>query len=344
MFRPVPKISCSLLAARERNYDLPALVRELPQLGIEMIHFDISDQPKTLTVAELTELQPQTTLPFDVHLSASEPLRFTSKIRLAERDFFSLHVESGLDVDQLGELKSRLGCHFGLALNTKSSVDKLYDHASILDFTLFMAATAGVSGGDFDDGVVDKIRAFRTQLPDVPVHVDGGVNGASAALLRDVGVEVMISGSYIFKSRDAIRQVTRLLGRNLHLRVGDIMRSRDLNPGIPPGTPAQSVAEEIQRTRVGCACVVDESHRFLGVITDGDLRRRLVVQPDLSRVNASELMTREAFTTTPNVRLLDLLRTMDSGRDGYAVVPVLEANRDYRGLFYLQDLLLSDNL
>jgi len=244
----------------------------------------------------------------------------------------------------LAALRRRLDCRFGLALNTESSVHRLFRHSDMLDFTLLMAATPGVSGGRFDDGVVDKIRSFRRNLPDVPVHVDGGVDVTSAALLRDAGVDVMISGSYIFKAQDSIRQVTRLLGRNLHLRVSDIMRPAQDESQLGADAPVQAVAGTIQNTRVGCACVIDDAQHLVGLITDGDLRRRLMTQPDLSKVCARELMTPAPFTTTPDRRLLDLLRDLDASRQSFAVIPVVDDAHRYRGLFYLQDLLLNDPL
>ena len=107
MLRTVPKISCSLLAAREKGFDLPSVVKELPSLGVDMIHFDISDDTNSLNAEELAHLQPMTRLPFDIHLSVSDPMSYASRIDLAvvrrERSDLLILEE---EVCQLGRLRA----------------------------------------------------------------------------------------------------------------------------------------------------------------------------------------------------------------------------------------------
>ena len=344
MIRKIPKISCSLLAAVDSDIALPDVLKKLDLIGIDIIHYDISDREKTLHLQDIETLRPNTCLPFDVHLSVEDPLPYLGNVKLQPEDYFCLHVENDLTWSQLETVRHQVGCNFGLAINTETPVTELFEKAQMLDYALFMSATPGVSGGEFNDQVVNKIKAFRRAFPKVKIHVDGGVNHLSAALLRDLEVDVLISGSYILKNNDYLVQLVKLFGRNLYLRVADIMRSRNQVPRVSPDTDICQVVLEMNTKLTGCTCVVDEDSRLLGLITDGDVRRRLIVQPDLSNLKARDLMVSDPFVVSPDMRLLNLLREIDKKQAGFDVVPVVDSLKQCVGLVWLRDVISSHAL
>ncbi len=344
MLRKIPKISCSLLAAVDSDIALPDVLKKLDILGVDIIHYDVSDNPKTLHIKDIEPLRQSTHLPFDVHLSVEDPLPYLSDVKLQPEDYFCLHVENDLSWSQLETVRHQVGCNFGLAINTETPVTELFEKAQILDYVLFMSATPGVSGGEFNDRVVSKIKAFRRAFPNVKIHVDGGVNHLSAALLRELEVDVLISGSYILKNNDYLVQLVKLFGRNLYLRVADIMRSRNQIPRVSPDTGICQVVLEMNTKLVGCTCVVDEDSRLLGLITDGDVRRRLIVQPDLSNLKAKDLMVSNPFVVSPDMRLLNLLRELDKRHAGFDVVPVADSSNRCVGIVWLRDVISSHAL
>ncbi|MBP0001881.1 MAG: CBS domain-containing protein [Cyanobacteria bacterium SID2] len=339
MLPKIPKISCSLLAAVDGESELPEVLKELDVLGIDLIHYDVSENSKTLHLKDIETLRQSTRLPFDVHLSVSDPLEYLDGVQLKADDYFCVHVENQLTWSKLEQIRRQVGCNFGLAINAETPVSELFETGQILDYVLFMAATPGVSGGQFDDRVVNKIKSFRRAFPKVKVHVDGGVNHLSAALLRDLEVDVLISGSYILKNEDYLVQVVKLFGRNLYLRVADIMRSDSDVPRVTPETDIRQMMLEMDRKLVGCTCVVDENNHLVGLVTDGDVRRRLIVQPDLSALKAKDLMVTSPFAIDPDMRLLDLLRELDKRGAGFDVIPVVDASNSCLGLVWLRDIL-----
>lgn len=344
MLNKIPKISCSLLAAVDGEITLPDVLKKLDVLGVDIIHYDVSDNAKTLHFKDIEQLRRNTCLPFDVHLSVEDPFPYLQDIQLKPEDYFCLHVENNLSWSQLEEVRHKVGCNFGLAINTETPVSDLFDKAQILDYVLFMSATPGVSGGQFNDQVVSKIKAFRRAFPNVKVHVDGGVNYLSAALLRELEVDVLISGSYILKNEDYLVQLVKLFGKNLYLRVADIMRVRDQVPRVTPDTDICQTVLEMNTKQVGCTCVVDHENRLLGLVTDGDVRRRLIVQPDLSTLKAKDLMAVQPFAITPDMRLLSLLRELDKRHAGFDVIPVVDASEQCVGLVWLRDIISSHAL
>lgn len=343
MFRKIPKISFSLLAALDEKTSLPNVLRDIDGL-MDMIHYDVSENSKTLHLTDIDRLRQCTHIPFDVHLTTDKPWKYISDVHLKANDYFCIHVENNLDILQLQDMKQRVGCNFGLAVAKETPIEKVYDKASLLDYVLLMTAIPGVSGGQFDDAVIDKVKSFRRKFPKVNIHVDGGVNRLSAALLRDVGVDALISGSYIFSGNDSATQVARLIGRNLHLSVSQIMRSGEALPVVKSEAPVDVVALEISNKKVGCTCVLDEDNKLLGIITDGDLRRQIIRQQDLRGIHAQDIMVCKPFTVSPDTSILQMLRAIETLNHTFAVVPVVDAQDYCHGIIWLQDTLFSEIL
>lgn len=344
MLKKIPKISCSLLAAVDGKKSLTEVLDKLDSLGVDIIHYDVSDNTKTLHLKDLSELRNNTQLPFDVHLAVDDPLPYLEDLCLQPEDYFCFHVENNISWSQLEKIRHQVGCNFGLAINTDTPISDLFEKAQILDYVLFMAATPGVSGGSFNDKVVDKIKTFRRAFPKVKVHVDGGVNHMSAALLRELEVDVLISGSYILKNEDYLDQLIKLFGKNLYLRVADTMRVQNQVPRVSPDTDICQMVLEMNTKEAGCTCVVDRDNQLLGLVTDGDVRRRLIRQPDLSNLKAQDLMVSEPYAVTPDIRLLDLLRELDKRQAGFDVVPVVDSTNHCVGLVWLRDIISSQAL
>jgi arabinose-5-phosphate isomerase len=81
------------------------------------------------------------------------------------------------------------------------------------------------------------------------------------------------------------------LGKQLYLKVSDISINNEL-PLVKADTPWRDVIMEISSKRLGCTAVVDNENKLLGIITDGDLRRMLQKESDLTGLKAEDIMTR----------------------------------------------------
>lgn len=95
-----------------------------------------------------------------------------------------------------------------------------------------------------------------------------------------------------FSSRDfAEYHPGGALGKQLYLKVSDVYTHNEL-PLVKPNTPLKDVILEISSKRLGCTAVIDENKNLLGIITDGDLRRMLEKNTNLSDIKATDIMTR----------------------------------------------------
>lgn len=343
MSRWIPQISYSLLASLNAGIPLPEALGRLNDIGVDMVHYDVSDEPKTLRLQDLEMLRHYTALPFDVHLAVSDPVAQSANLRMLTGDFFCVHVENKLSRSDLSELKEQLGCHFGLAINPATPVDALFDFADEIDYAMFMAAQAGVSGGSFDETVVEKIGAFRRKCPSVRIHVDGGINNFTASVVRQAGVDAMVSGSYILKNTDHARQVAALVGQNLNLTVDTFMYAGDDLPRVAPRLPIRAVASEVDRYGIGCVCVVGAGAELLGIITDTDIRKFVIRNNDhLSLTTAEDVMNRRPYTVRGGVPIIRLIRQLENHGKFFTIVPVVTEDDRLMGIVRLQDILFAN--
>lgn len=81
------------------------------------------------------------------------------------------------------------------------------------------------------------------------------------------------------------------LGKQLYLKVDDLLAGHQI-PKVFLQTPLKDVIIEISSKRLGAAAVVDEQDNLLGIITDGDLRRMLQKESDISKIKAQDIMTK----------------------------------------------------
>ena len=128
-----------------------------------------------------------------------------------------------------------------------------------------------------------------------------------------------------------------LLGKKLLLKVEDIMRRGKANPVVAENKKISEVLFKITQGRAGSATVVDKKGRLLGIFTDGDLRRHLEIDPNLSQRQVKDVMTKDPVTVCPEMLAAEAMRILKDKK--IDEVPVLDKNKHPVGLLDVQDLL-----
>ena len=94
----------------------------------------------------------------------------------------------------------------GLSLEPETSIEKILPFIKHLDVVLVMSVKTGKSGQKFDESVFDKIKLLsdlRNKLHfRYKIEVDGGVNDIRASALKPLGVDIVVSGNYVFNAKD----------------------------------------------------------------------------------------------------------------------------------------------
>ena len=141
-----------------------------------------------------------------------------------------------------------------------------------------------------------------------------------------------------FKEKDfAFYHPGGLLGKRLLLKVEDIMRMGPANPVVSENQRISSVLFKITRVRAGSATVVNKKGKLIGIFTDGDLRRHLERDPDLTKSKVKEVMTKNPITVRPQMLAAQVLRILREKK--IDEVPVIDERGRPVGLLDVQDLL-----
>jgi arabinose-5-phosphate isomerase len=125
------------------------------------------------------------------------------------------------------------------------------------------------------------------------------------------------------------------LGRRL-MRVENVMHAGDSAPVVRTSTLMPDVVHEMSSKRLGMTCVVDDSARLVGVVTDGDLRRLMSRTSDVVGRSAGEVMTPNPVTIQSSVLAVEALRVMETHK--ITAVVVVDARDGVEGVVHLHDL------
>ena len=179
--------------------------RRMEEAGADWIHVDVMDGHfvPNLTIGPpvVKGIRPATRLPLDVHLMIENPERYVPEFVKAGADRITVHAEATQDLPALVRQIHALGVKAGVALRPQTGIDLLRPCLEELDMALLMTVNPGFGGQAFMPEVLPKIEQLR-KLYTGRIEVDGGINDKTAASTRSAGADVMVAGTYIFRSPD----------------------------------------------------------------------------------------------------------------------------------------------
>jgi len=125
------------------------------------------------------------------------------------------------------------------------------------------------------------------------------------------------------------------LGKQLYLRVSDLYMQHE-SPSVSPTATIKQVIVEMTSKRLGATAVIDEHGQTLGIITDGDLRRMLERNEDITSLSANEIMSLHPKTISSNELAVNALAQMRQ----YSITQlIVEDDNRYLGMIHLHDLI-----
>lgn len=212
----------SILAADFAN--LERELRTVREAGAKWAHVDVMDGqfvPNiSIGVPVVASLRRVTDLTLDVHLMVSRPGRFVEAFCKAGADYLTLHLEADTPENIHAGLARirRLGVHPALAVKPGTPAQALEDYLTECDMILVMTVEPGFGGQSLIPETLQKAAALRKRLDEVNPHcrleVDGGVGEKNAALCREAGADVLVSGSAFFRAPDKAAFVEIIEGGN----------------------------------------------------------------------------------------------------------------------------------
>ena len=199
------KISPSILSADFSK--LGNEIQDLEKAEADLIHIDVMDGhfvPNiTIGPEVISKLRKYTTLPFDVHLMISPVHNFIKNFADAGADIITIHPEATNDlVSSIKKIKS-YNKQAGVSLNPKTSVNKVLPVLNLIDLVLVMSVNPGFGGQQFIKDTLEKVKFLRKEIDSkklkTQIEIDGGINFENAKMAKEAGVDIIVSGTTIFK-------------------------------------------------------------------------------------------------------------------------------------------------
>jgi len=161
---------------------------------------------------------------------------------------------------------------------------------------------------------------------------------STATLAMGDALAVALLRKRKFTEQDfAMRHPGGKLGRRLLMRIEDLMGENDKIPVVKMDTPLKDVILEISKKRYGATCVLDSNDRLIGIITDGDLRRRLASAPEFYAMKAEDVMCAGPKTVTRGTLVTKALALME--KHNIMQIIIIEKDGRLAGIIHLHDLL-----
>lgn len=196
------KISPSMLASDYAN--LETELKKCENGGADLIHLDVMDGHFVPNISigapVIKAMKAVCSVPFDVHLMISEPLKYIDDFADAGADIITFHTECDSDTEKTIDKILASGCKAALAVKPNTPVEEVYPYLDRLSMVLIMTVEPGFGGQSFMESTMPKIVKLREKCPELDIQVDGGINTETVKIAGRAGANVFVAGSAVFKS------------------------------------------------------------------------------------------------------------------------------------------------
>ena len=209
-------VSPSLLAA---NFiDLRSDVDMINRSEADWLHMDIMDGVFVPNISfgfpVLEAVAKVCTKPLDVHFMIVHPEQYIQQTAKIGAMMMNVHYEACKHLHRTVQEIHSAGMKAGVTLNPSTPVSVLEDIINDVDMVLLMSVNPGFGGQTFIENTIAKVQRLKELIlrsgSKALIEVDGGVQEETAPRLVKAGVDVLVSGSYVFKAADPFQRIKEL--------------------------------------------------------------------------------------------------------------------------------------
>ena len=209
-------IAPSVLAADFSN--LQRDIEMINESDADWFHIDIMDGVFVPNISfgmpVLRDIKKHAKKTIDVHLMIVNPDQYIETFATLGADILTVHWEACTHMHRTIQAIKAAGMKAGIALNPHSSVNQLKDIIKDIDLVCLMSVNPGFGGQSFIENTFDKVKELKELIQssgsDCQIEIDGGVTNENAKKLVQAGANILVAGSYVFKSSNPTDTISKL--------------------------------------------------------------------------------------------------------------------------------------
>ena len=336
------KISASLYSNKIKKIE--TLTEELDSVNIDMLHIDFNDKKVNADKIEddIRRIRKVSNTPIDLHIISETPSVYNSLIEKNKIERVAFQLEN--IVEERFKIPYFKYTKFGIAVTTNTNIHEFKRYSQDCEYILMMTTTPGESGGDFNRTNFKKIRDFKKLHPEKSIHVDGGINDEIGFIMRILGVQSVVSGSFLVKN-DIAKSLLKLKSSvfNSKLKVKEFMMTIDETPIIKEFSSFQEVLLKINEFGFGYVLVENQNKEFIGIISMADIRKGLISNDfDIDKIKIKDIINHNPVIVESDKDINYMLKTIQNHEFLISFVPIID-NRKIRGSITFFNLINSES-
>ena len=209
-------VSASLLAADFLHLDSD--IQMINDSEAEWLHLDVMDGVFVPNISfgfpVLEAVASKCKKALDVHYMIVHPEQYIKQTAKLGAMMMNVHYEACTHLHRTIQEIHDAGMKAGVTLNPSTPVSVLEDIIADVDMVLLMSVNPGFGGQKFIENTIAKVKRLKKLINEsgskALVEVDGGVQAETAPRLVAAGVDVLVSGSYVFKAPDPLAVIREL--------------------------------------------------------------------------------------------------------------------------------------